>query len=113
MIERIHKPWGWYENLKDDDGYKVKRLYIHPTQKISLQYHRQREEHWVVVCGNGELELNEKTKNIKVGDYIFVPTLSKHRITGGNDGIMIIEVQLGKKCIEEDIVRIEDSYGRI
>ena len=63
MIERIHRPWGWYENLKDDDGYKVKRLYIQPTQKISLQYHNQRDEHWVVVFGSGELELNEKTKN--------------------------------------------------
>lgn len=113
MTERFDRPWGWYENLKEDEGYKVKRLYVQPDQKISLQYHNQRDEHWVVVSGNGKLELNEQTKNIKVGDYIFVPVLSEHRITGGNDGIIIVEVQLGKICNEEDIVRIEDAYGRI
>lgn len=113
MIERFDRPWGWYENLKEDTGYKVKRLYVQPNQKISLQYHNQRDEHWVVVSGDGTLELNEDIKKLKVGDYIFVPVLSKHRITGGNDGIIIVEVQLGKICNEEDIVRIEDAYGRI
>ncbi len=113
MTERFDRPWGWYENLKEDTGYKVKRLYVQPNQKISLQYHNQRDEHWVVVSGDGTLELNEDIKKLKVGDYIFVPVLSKHRITGGNDGIMIVEVQLGKICNEEDIVRIEDAYGRI
>lgn len=113
MTERFDRPWGWYENLKEDEEYKVKRLYVRSDQKISLQYHNQRDEHWVVVSGDGKLELNEQTKNIKVGDYIFVPVLSEHRITGGNDGIIIVEVQLGKICNEEDIVRIEDAYGRI
>lgn len=113
MTERFDRPWGWYENLKEDTGYKVKSLYVQPNQKISLQYHNQRDEHWVVVSGDGTLELNEDIKKLKVGDYIFVPVLSKHRITGGNNGIMIVEVQLGKICNEEDIVRIEDVYGRI
>ncbi len=113
MTEKFDRPWGWYENLKEDTGYKVKRLYVKPNQKISLQYHNQRDEHWVVVSGDGTLELNEDIKKLKVGDYIFVPVLSKHRITGGNDGIIIVEVQLGKICNEEDIVRIEDAYGRI
>lgn len=113
MTERFDRPWGWYENLKEDTGYKVKRLYVQPNQRISLQYHNQRDEHWVVVSGDGTLELNEDIKKLKVGDYIFVPVLSKHRITGGNNGIIIVEVQLGKICNEEDIVRIEDAYGRI
>lgn len=113
MTERFDRPWGWYENLKEDTGYKVKRLCVQPNQKISLQYHNQRDEHWVVVSGDGTLELNEDIKKLKVGDYIFVPVLSKHRITGGNNGIIIVEVQLGKICNEEDIVRIEDEYGRI
>ncbi len=113
MTEKFDRPWGWYENLKEDTGYKVKRLYVKPNQKISLQYHNQRDEHWVVVSGDGTLELNEDIKKLKVGDYIFVPVLSKHRITGGNNGIIIVEVQLGKICNEEDIVRIEDAYGRI
>ena len=113
MTEKFDRPWGWYENLKEDTGYKVKRLYVKPNQKISLQYHNQRDEHWVVVSGDGTLELNEDIKKLKVGDYIFIPVLSKHRITGGNNGIIIVEVQLGKICNEEDIVRIEDAYGRI
>jgi mannose-1-phosphate guanylyltransferase/mannose-6-phosphate isomerase len=113
MMEIIHKPWGWYENLQENNGYKVKRLYIKPNQKISLQYHNQRSEHWIIVSGDGELELNDEVKNVKLGDYIFVPVLSKHRIMGGSDGIMIVEVQLGNVCDEEDIVRIQDDYGRI
>jgi mannose-6-phosphate isomerase-like protein (cupin superfamily) len=112
-MEKVDRPWGWYENLQNDERYKVKRLFIRPNQKISLQYHNQRDEHWVVVSGNGKLELNDEVKNVSIGDYIFVPVLSKHRITGGNGGIMIIEIQLGKLCDEEDIVRIQDDYGRI
>ena len=112
-MEKVDRPWGWYENLQNDERYKVKRLFIRPNQKISLQYHNQRDEHWVVVSGNGKLELNDEVKNISIGDYIFVPVSSKHRITGGNGGIMIIEIQLGKLCDEEDIVRIQDDYGRI
>ena len=77
-----------------------------------MQYHNQRDEHWVVVFGDGKFELNKETKNIKIGDYVFIPVLTKHRISGGDNGIMIIEVQLGKICDEEDIVRIEDAYGR-
>lgn len=113
MIERIEKPWGWYENLQDQNSYKVKRLYVKPNEKISLQYHNHRAEHWVVVFGNGVTELDGDIKNIKINDYIFVPIQAKHRITAGKYGIIIVEIQIGLKCEEEDIVRIEDAYGRI
>lgn len=112
-MERVERPWGWYESLCDDDGYKVKRLYVSPNQKISLQYHEFRSEHWVVVSGSGTIELSNSTKDVKVGNYIFVPTNTKHRITGGECGIMIIEVQQGSLCVEEDIIRLVDEYGRI
>ena len=113
MTEKVNRPWGWYENLHKENGYKVKRLYIKPNEKISLQYHNHRNEHWVVVFGCGVVELGDLTKEVQVGDYIFVPSNSRHRVSGGNDGIMIIEIQLGKICDEEDIVRIQDDYGRI
>jgi mannose-6-phosphate isomerase-like protein (cupin superfamily) len=113
MIEKVDRPWGWYETLQEDDEYKVKRLYIKSNQKISLQYHNHRNEYWVVVFGCGVVELGDVTREIKVGDYIFVPSNSIHRVTGGNDGIVIIEIQLGKICDEKDIVRIQDDYGRI
>jgi len=113
MIEKIYRPWGWYENLQEETGYKVKRLYIKPNEKISLQYHNHRNEHWIVVVGSGTVELGEIVREIKVGDYIFVPLSSEHRVCGGINGIMIVEIQLGKICDEEDIVRIQDDYGRI
>lgn len=113
MIERIEKPWGWYENLQQDVGYKVKRLYLHPEQKISLQYHTFRNEHWIVVNGDGTLELDDQIKQIKSGDYIFISNKSKHRVTARIDGITIIEIQSGSVCEENDIVRLEDYYGRI
>lgn len=113
MIEKVNKPWGWYENLHNDAGYKVKRLYIKPAEKISLQYHNHRNEYWIVVFGDGFIELDDIDNKLSVGDYIFVPKLSKHRVTGGNCGIIIIEVQLGELCEETDITRIQDNYGRV
>ncbi len=112
-MNKTYRPWGWYENLQEDDGYKIKTIYVNPNQKISLQYHNQRSEHWVVVFGEGELTLDDEIRNVNIGDYIFVPVMSKHRISAGNNGIMIVEIQMGKVCDEEDIVRIEDDYGRV
>jgi mannose-6-phosphate isomerase len=112
-MELFQRPWGWYENLQNSDGYKVKTLFVKPNEKISLQYHFHRYEHWIVVRGNGFLELDKNIREIKVGDYIFIPKMSIHRVSSGKDGIMIIEVQQGQICEEEDIVRIQDEYGRI
>ena len=112
-MEKENRPWGWYETLQQDVGYKVKRLYLEPEQKISLQYHTLRNEHWIIVNGNGQLELDEETKEVRSGDYIFISSGSKHRITAGINGITIIEIQSGSICEEDDIVRLEDCYGRI
>lgn len=112
-MEKEYRPWGWYENLLDESQYKVKRLYIEPDQKISLQYHTFRDEYWVVVNGDGKLELEDQIKEINIGDYIFISKGSKHRITAGKCGIIIVEVQIGCKCKEDDIVRLEDYYGRV
>ena len=113
MIEKVNKPWGWYENLYNDDWYKVKRLYVKPDERISLQYHNYRNEYWIVVSGGGLVELGDISNEVSVGDYIFVPKLSKHRVTAGKCGIIIVEVQLGELCEETDIIRIEDNYGRV
>jgi mannose-6-phosphate isomerase-like protein (cupin superfamily) len=113
MIEKVYRPWGWYENIQEESSYKVKRLFISPNQKISLQYHKHRDEHWIVVFGDGVVEVNDVSRSINIGDYIFVPLNSSHRVTGGDNGIMIIEIQLGEICDENDIVRIQDDYGRV
>lgn len=112
-MELIKRPWGWYENLKYGNGFKVKTLFVEPNQKISLQYHNHRDEHWIVVYGNGKLELNDETRNIKSGDYVLIPKMTIHRVISDNDGIMIVETQMGNICEEEDIIRIHDEYGRI
>ena len=112
-MDRVNRPWGWYENLYDNSTYKIKRLCVNPNEQISLQYHKLRNEHWVVVEGNGKIIIGENVKNVFIGDYIFVPIECNHRISSGNYGIIIIEVQQGSYCIEEDIVRIQDNYGRL
>jgi mannose-6-phosphate isomerase-like protein (cupin superfamily) len=112
-MSKVNRPWGWYENLYDDMGYKVKRLFVEKEQKISLQYHECRSEYWVVVQGFGKVELNGTVKDVTVGDYIFISLRDVHRIYGGTCGIMIVEVQIGSSCIEEDIIRLEDDYGRV
>ena len=112
-VNRVNRPWGWYENLYDNSTYKIKRLCVNPNEQISLQYHKLRNEHWIVVEGNGKIIIGEYVKDVSIGDYIFVPMECKHRISSGDCGIIIVEVQQGSSCIEEDIVRIEDNYGRI
>ena len=112
-MKKEYRPWGWYENLLDASQYKVKRLCLEADQKISLQYHTFRDEHWVVVDGGGNLELEDRIKEINIGDYIFISKGSKHRITAGKCGIIIIEIQIGLKCEEDDIIRLEDYYGRV
>lgn len=112
-MNRVEKPWDWYQNLYNNSGYKVKILFVEKEQKISLQYHKHRSEHWIVVEGSGKIELNSIVKDVQVGDYIFISLEETHRIYGGICGIMIVEVQVGSSCTEEDIVRLKDNYGRI
>ena len=112
-VNRVNRHWGCYENLYDNTTNKIKRLCANPNEQISLQYHKLRNEHWVVVEGNGKIIIGEDVKDVSIGDYIFVPVEYKHRISSGDYGIIIVEVQQGSSCIEEDIVRIQDNYGRL
>lgn len=112
-MERIIKPWGWYEEVFSETiNYKCKRLYVNPESKFSLQSHKLRNEYWIVVQGNGNVIIGEDQRKVTVGDLIFVPRTTTHRLGGGDMGITIIEVQIGEICSEDDIVRIEDDYGR-
>ena len=106
------RPWGFYQNIDFSRKSKVKRIYVNPNSKFSLQYHRDREEHWIVVEGSGKLTLGEEVREVTIGEYIHIPTGTIHRLEGGKNGILIIEVQMGE-CMEDDIVRLDDDYGRI
>ena len=109
MIE--HRPWGTYEVLLDKPDHKVKEIYLKPNHRFSLQYHEHREEHWVVVEGDGIVQVNEKEYPAYVRTHWVILPTQKHRATAGPNGLIFIETQIGD-CQEEDIIRIEDDYGR-
>ena len=107
-----HRPWGTYEVLLDEPDYKVKRIIVNPNQQFSLQYHDHREEHWAVVGGSGNILVGEMLEESFIGSFWVIPRKTLHRATAGPDGLIFIETQVGE-CYEEDIVRLEDDYGRL
>ena len=108
------RPWGEFENLLDSNLCKVKQIIIKPGQAPSYQYHFKRSEVWILVQGEGELKLNDNISSVKKGDTIHVPVEAKHQIKNiGSEDLIFIEVQLGEYFGEDDIVRLEDNYGRL
>ena len=113
-MKTIYKPWGTFENLLDADYCKVKQIIIKPDQAPSYQYHFYRSEIWIVVQGNGELKLDDKIYPIITGDVVNIPLKAKHQIKNTSDeDLIFIEIQQGSYFGEDDIVRLEDNYGRI
>ena len=107
------RPWGNFENFASSSNYLVKKIVIKPGHKISLQYHNFRKEYWVVLSGQGMISIGNEETKCNSGSFFCIEKGLRHRIE--NDGINdleIIEVQLGEKITEDDITRIEDSYGR-
>ena len=109
----VSKPWGAYTNLKGEAGYQVKRITVAPGQKISLQYHDKRAEHWVVVKGKAIVQVGDEEFETGPGEYRYIPLGEKHRLTNvGDDELVLIEVQVGDYLGEDDIVRLADEYSR-
>jgi mannose-1-phosphate guanylyltransferase / mannose-6-phosphate isomerase len=109
----VYRPWGSYTILEDTPFYKIKRVTVKPGQKLSLQLHHHRSEHWIVVRGAAEVVLNTETRLLHQGESTFVRSGMRHRLK--NPGVIpleVIEVQLGEYLKEDDIVRFEDDYGR-
>lgn len=114
FLSKDFRPWGWYEIILNQKNFKVKKIFINSNSSISLQSHKHRSEHWVVVEGQAKVTLNEKVINLKKGESIFISKGSKHRLENvTKDKLQIIEVQIGKYLEEDDIIRYEDNYGRI
>ena len=112
-MEKTSRPWGTYEVLLDDENCKVKKITVHPGESPSYQYHHKRAEDWIVISGEGEVCLNDNVFSVKEGNSIHVPIMSKHTIkNSGNEDLVFIEVQTGTYFGEDDIVRLEDKYGR-
>jgi mannose-1-phosphate guanylyltransferase len=109
----VHRPWGTYATLKEEGGYKVKRITVKPGQSLSLQYHHHRAEHWVVVQGTALIQVGDTEQRVEPGQYRYIPLKEKHRLSNiGIDELVLIEVQCGPYLGEDDIVRLADTYGR-
>ena len=108
-----HRPWGTFEVLIDDLKYKVKRISVLPGKRLSYQFHKKRQEHWFVTLGNGLVTLEGKEIKLSPGQFIDIPKQAKHRIENtGQENLIFIEVQTGEYFGEDDIIRLEDDFGR-
>jgi mannose-6-phosphate isomerase-like protein (cupin superfamily) len=105
------RPWGTYETLLEEENFKVKRIIVNPYQQFSLQYHNHRDEYWTVVDGQGKVIIDDTEYSTLEKTSYYIPKQSIHRASAGSEGLIFIEVQTGK-CDEEDIVRLQDDYGR-
>jgi mannose-6-phosphate isomerase len=112
-LESAEPPWGKWEVLLSESGYKVKRITVKPGQRLSYQKHARRQEHWVAVEGKGIVVLDGKEIILEPGAAVDIPVDAAHRaINLGVGKFVFIEVQRGSYLGEDDIVRLEDSYGR-
>jgi mannose-1-phosphate guanylyltransferase / mannose-6-phosphate isomerase len=109
----VHRPWGTYTVLEEGRYYKMKRILVKPGASLSLQMHKHRSEHWVVVDGVAEVVNGEQILTLQKDQSTYIPAGHKHRLSNpGESDLMIIEVQTGGYLGEDDIVRFEDKYGR-
>lgn len=107
------RPWGSWQVLDEGPGYKVKRIEVHPRRRLSLQRHDQRSEHWVVVTGKATCQVDDTSLVIGPGECADVGIGQLHRIANDSDDpLVVIEVQRGDYCGEDDIERLDDDYGR-
>jgi mannose-1-phosphate guanylyltransferase/mannose-6-phosphate isomerase len=110
---KVHRPWGWYDSIDEGGRFKVKRIQVKPKASLSLQKHHHRAEHWVVVRGTAEITNGEKTILLTENQSTYIPLGEVHRLANpGTIPLEIIEVQSGSYLGEDDIVRLEDTYGR-
>ena len=110
---KVHRPWGWYDTIEEGKTFKVKRIQVKPGASLSLQKHEYRSEHWVVIEGEASITSGSKTFKLKKDESTYIPQGTLHRLSNEtNQTLEIIEVQSGNYVGEDDIVRIDDVYGR-
>jgi len=110
---RVHRPWGSYQSVDDGERHQVKRIIVKPGQRLSLQKHYHRSEHWIVVRGAARVTVNDLVKTVHENESIYIPIGAVHRLENpGRILLELIEVQTGSYLGEDDIIRIEDDYRR-
>jgi mannose-6-phosphate isomerase len=108
------RPWGSYFILEDEVDHKVKRIVVSPGKRLSYQRHARRAEHWFVIAGTGVVTLDDVDHEVHPGAAVDIPIGAAHRIANpGSDDLEFIEVQHGTYFGEDDIIRLEDDYGRL
>jgi len=113
MNYKEQRPWGEFEVLLDTEYCKVKQITVKPYEALSLQYHKYRSEIWTIVQGEANVQIDNITYNLQKGETINIPLNAVHSIANSNDvDLIFIETQLGSYFGEDDIVRINDKYGR-
>ena len=111
--KKIYRPWGSYTSLIEGDEWLVKRIEVNPGAKLSLQMHKFRAEHWIVVSGKANVEIDNKSFILEENQSTYIPLGSMHRLSNPNQSLLtIIEIQSGKYIGEDDIIRFKDNYGR-
>jgi mannose-1-phosphate guanylyltransferase/mannose-6-phosphate isomerase len=110
---RVYRPWGYYETIDAGERFQVKRLMVKPGASLSLQFHRRRAEHWVVVSGTARVTRGDESIALAENESTYIPIGVRHRLeNAGAEPLYIVEVQSGRYLGEDDIVRVEDNYGR-
>ena len=113
IFPKDHRPWGWFESLILSESFQVKRICVNPGAALSLQSHKYRSEHWIVVEGVAKVTIDDQVKHVETGHSVYVPLGAIHRMENpGVDPMVLIEVQVGNYFGEDDIVRYEDIYSR-
>ncbi|MDQ3229032.1 MAG: cupin domain-containing protein, partial [Pseudomonadota bacterium] len=110
---KVYRPWGNYDSIDMGERFQVKRIEVKPGGVLSLQKHGQRAEHWIVVSGTAEVTCDDRVFDLHENESTYIPLGSVHRLRNrGTEPVELIEVQSGKYLGEDDIVRLEDVYGR-
>lgn len=113
MYEKNIRPWGCYEVLKEGNGFLTKCLEVNPQGKLSVQYHHHRKEHWVILEGTALVIKGENQLTLKAGECIDIDVKEVHSLQNPYDEVLkVLEIQMGEVLDENDIVRLEDIYGR-
>lgn len=114
LHRRVHRPWGWYDSIDSGSRFQVKRILVNPKATLSLQKHYHRAEHWIVVSGTAEVTCEQQVFQLNENQSTYIPVGHVHRLSNpGTIPLEIIEVQSGSYLGEDDIVRFDDTYGRI
>ena len=107
------RPWGWFERLGEGSGFQVKQILVKPGGSLSLQSHKYRSEHWIVIEGVGKVTIGERVEILHPGQSAYIPVGEKHRLENeGSKPLILIEVQTGSYFGEDDIKRYSDIYKR-